>query len=159
MIGSRYACGVADLDPLFTSAGYLVLKAGVHFQTLIEETLGRLDLTGRQLLVLGFVGSEDHLSQQMVSQRLGLDPTIIVALVDDLEARGVLTRERDPDDRRRHRLQITAKGRKLYQAAVKAVTAVEREFLAPLDRTERETLRKLLVTTMTPRLPWMSGDA
>jgi DNA-binding MarR family transcriptional regulator len=146
---------VADLDPLFTSAGYLVLKAGVHFQALIEETLDRLDLTGRQLLVLGFVGSEGDLSQQMVSQRLGLDPTIIVALVDELEGRGVLTRERDPDDRRRHRLQITPKGRKLYQAAVKAVTAVEREFLAPLDRADRETLRNLLVTTMTPRLPWM----
>ena len=149
---------MADLDPLFTSAGYLMLKAGVQFQALIEAALGRLDLTSRQLLVLGFVGGEDHLSQQMVSQRLGLDPTIIVALVDDLEARGVVKRERDPDDRRRHRLQITAKGRKLYLAAVKAVTAVEREFLAPLDRPERETLRRLLATTMTPRLAWISDD-
>ena len=67
-------------------------------------------------------------------------------------------RERDPEDRRRHRLRITAKGRKVHAAAVRAVAQAERDFLAPLDRSERETLRRLLVTTMTPRLSWLSDS-
>jgi len=159
MIDNRYALGVADLDPLFTSAGYLLLKAGTHLHTLIDDTLAALNLTGRQLLVLGFAGRGEPLSQQMVSERLGLDPTIVVALVDELEARGALRRERDPDDRRRHQLKITPKGRKLYAAAVHEVVVAEREFLAPLDRADREALRKLLVATMTPRLPWMADGA
>jgi DNA-binding MarR family transcriptional regulator len=146
-------------DPLLSSAGYLLLKAGTHFHHLIDATLAALDLNGRQLLVLTFTGSEEHLSQQMLSVRLGLDPTIIVALVDELEDRGLVVREHDPDDRRRHRLRITAKGRKVHAAAVRAVAAAEREFLAPLDRADREALRSLLVTMMTPRLPWMGDDA
>ncbi len=158
MIGNRYPFPVADLDPLFTSAGYLLLKAGTHLHTLIDDTLAGLDLTGRQLLVLGFASRGEPLSQQMVSARLGLDPTIVVALVDELEGRGAIRRERDPEDRRRHRLQITPKGRKLYAAAVREVASAEREFLAPLDRTERDALRRLLVTTMSPRLPWMADD-
>jgi len=145
-------------DPLLTSAGYLLLKAGTHFHALIDATLAELDLDGRQLLVLTFTGGEEHLSQQMLSVRLGLDPTIIVALVDELEDRGLVVRERDPEDRRRHRLHITAEGRKVQGAAVRAVARAEREFLAPLDRSEREAPRRLLVTTMTPRLPWMDGS-
>jgi DNA-binding MarR family transcriptional regulator len=96
----------------------------------------------------------------MLSVRMGLDPTIIVALVDELEDRGLVARERDPEDRRRHRLRTTAKGRTAHAAAVKAVTAAEREFLSPLDRSDRERLRALLVEVMTPRLPWMAepGD-
>jgi DNA-binding MarR family transcriptional regulator len=142
-------------DPLLTSSGYLLLKAGTHFHTLIDATLAELGLNGRQLLVLTFTGSENHLSQQMLSVRLGLDPTIIVALVDELEDRGLVVRGRDPEDRRRHRLRITPKGRKAHAAAVRAVAAAEKEFLAPLHRADRETLREALVTMMTPRLPWM----
>jgi len=142
-------------DPLLTSAGYLLLKAGTHFHAEIDATLEAVGLNGRQLLVLTFTGGEEHLSQQMLSVRMGLDPTIIVALVDDLEDRGLVARERDPDDRRRHRLRITAKGRKLHATAVAAVTRAEKSFLAPLDRAERDTMRRLLVEVMTPRLPWM----
>src|SRR6476619_4493985 len=142
---------------MLTSAGYLLLKAGTQFHTVIDAALEALGLNGRQLLVLTFTGGEEHLSQQMLSVRMGLDPTIVVALVDELEDRGLVVRERDPEDRRRHRLRITAKGRKVHGAAVRAVAQAERDFLAPLDRSERETLRRLLVTTMTPRLPWMDG--
>jgi hypothetical protein len=39
---------------------------------------------------------------------------------------------------------------------VAAVTAAEQEFLAPLDRAERDEMRRLLVEVMTPRLPWMA---
>ena len=143
-------------DPLLSSAGYLLLKAGTHFHAVVDDALDELGLNGRQLLVLTFTGSEEHLSQQMLSVRLGLDPTLIVALVDDLEDRGLVVRERDPDDRRRHRLRITAAGRKVHAAALKAVTAAERDFLAPLGRTDREQLRALLVEVMTPRLPCMT---
>ncbi len=143
---------------MLTSPGYLLLKAGTQFHVVIDEALASLGLNGRQLLVLTFVGSEEHLSQKMLSTRLGLDPTIVVALVDELEGRKLLVRERDPDDRRRHRLRLTAPGRKLHAKALRTVTDAEREFLTPLDRGERAELRRLLVATMTPRLPWLGAD-
>ncbi len=81
-----------------------------------------------------------------------------MGLVDELEDRRLVRRERDADDRRRHRVLITPRGRKVHASAVAAVSAAERDFLAPLDRAGRDTLRRLLVATMTPRLPWLGPD-
>src|SRR4051812_15835116 len=102
------------LDPVLTSAGYLLLKAGTQFHSLIDDVLTELDLTGRQFLVLTFAGSTDELSQLDLSRRLGLDPTIVVGLIDGLEARTLMRRVRDPADRRRYLLELTPAGRKLH---------------------------------------------
>ena len=75
-----------------------------------------MDLTGRQFLVLTFAGGEEPLSQLELSRRLNLDPTIVVGLLDELEERGLVNRVRDPADRRRHLLELTAAGRKLAAA-------------------------------------------
>lgn len=143
------------LDPVLTSAGYLLLKAGAQFHTLIDEALSELDLTGRQFLVLTFAGSADPLSQLDLSRRLGLDPTIVVGLIDGLEARKVVRRVRDPADRRRYLLELTAAGRRLHAKAAAAVADGEREFLAPLPAAARKQLRRSLIDVMARRLPWM----
>jgi hypothetical protein len=56
-------------DPVLTSAGCLLLKAGTQFHGVIDEALGAEHLTGRQFLVLTFVGGEDQLSQLELSRR------------------------------------------------------------------------------------------
>lgn len=144
-------------DPILSSAGYLLLKAGVKMQAVIDETLAALDLTGRSFLVLTFVDSSDQLSQLELSRRLGLDPTIVGGLLDDLEDRGALTRRRDPADRRRHQLELTPKGRKLHAKAAAAVVAAESDFLAPLAVDDRDRLREMLVEVMRTRLPWLDA--
>jgi DNA-binding MarR family transcriptional regulator len=144
-------------DPILTSPGYLLLKAGVKIQIVIDDTLAALDLTGRLFLVLTYVGSSERLSQLELSRRLGLDPTIVGGLLDDLEERGALTRRRDPADRRRHQLELTAKGRKLHAKAAAAVAAAEADFLDPLDAAERSHLRDALLQVMRNRLPWLDA--
>jgi DNA-binding MarR family transcriptional regulator len=150
----------ASLDPVLTSAGYLLLKAGTQFHNIIDDALAELDLTGRQFLVLTFAGSADPLSQLDLSRRLGLDPTIVVGLIDGLEKRRLVRRVRDPADRRRYLLELTPAGRRLHSTASAAVAAGEREFLAPLPAADRKQLRRLLIDVMARRLPWMgpSGD-
>jgi DNA-binding MarR family transcriptional regulator len=145
-------------DPVLTSAGYLLLKAGTQFHGVIDVALGAEDLTGRQFLVLTFVGGEAELSQLELSRRLNLDPTIIVGLLDELEGRGLVTRVRDPADRRRHLLELTSGGRRVQQRAAKAVAIAEREFLAPIGAGDRKQLRRLLLDVMRSRLSWL-GDA
>jgi DNA-binding MarR family transcriptional regulator len=145
-------------DPVLSSAGYLLLKAGTQFHAVIDGALGAEELTGRQFLVLTFVGGADRLSQLELSRRLNLDPTIVVGLLDELEERGAVTRVKDPADRRRHLLELTASGRRLQARAAKSVAAAEREFLAPLGAADRKRLRHLLVEVMRSRLPWL-GDA
>ena len=145
-------------DPVLTSAGYLLLKAGTQFHAVIDAALGAVDLTGRQFLVLTFAGGEEPLSQLELSRRLNLDPTIIVGLLDELEERGLVNRVRDPADRRRHLLELTAAGRKLQQRAAKSVAVAERDFLAPLSAGDRKQLRRSLLDVMQSRLPWLGDE-
>lgn len=146
---------MAGTDPVLSSAGYLLLKAGTQFHAVIDEALGAVDLTGRQFLVLTFAGGNEPLSQLELSRRLHLDPTIVVGLLDELEERGLVSRTRDPADRRRHRIELTGPGRKAQARAAKAVAAAELEFLAPLSAADRKELRGLLLEVMRTRLPWL----
>lgn len=143
-------------DPVLTSATYLLLKAGYYIGQDFDAALADLGLSGREFLVLSFVSAAEGLSQQELSGRLGLDPTIVVGLVDALEDRDLLTRTRDRTDRRRNVLELTSAGRRLHARAVAAAAAAETEFLAPLSAADRERLRQLLHTVMRPRLRWLA---
>src|SRR5262245_33168042 len=146
---------MAGTDPVLSSAGYLLLKAGTQFHGVIDQALDAVDLTGRQFLVLTFAGGTEPLSQLELSKRLHLDPTIVVGLLDELEGRGLVSRTRDPADRRRHRIELTGAGRKAQARAAKAVAAAELEFLGPLSAADRKELRGLLLEVMRTRLPWL----
>jgi DNA-binding MarR family transcriptional regulator len=143
-------------DPVVTSAGYLLLKAGHHIGQEFDAALARLGLSGREFLVLSFVGAAKDLSQQDLSERLGLDPTLVVGLVDALEERRWMTRTRAPADRRRNVLRLTAAGRTARTRAVRAAGEAEDRFLGPLGLEERETLRALLDNIMRHRLAWLT---
>ena len=94
-------------DDVLRSAGYLLIKAGHYIGLDFDAALTELGLSGRELLLLSFVRSSSGLSQQELSTRLGLDPTIVVGLVDALEDRGLVRRAKDPADRRRNVLAGT----------------------------------------------------
>ncbi len=146
---------LADDDPLLGSAGYLLLKAGHYIREEFEDGLTALDLNAREMLVLSFVGATAGLSQQELSTRLGIDPTLIVGLIDNLEGRGLMERNRDPEDRRRNVLSLTAAGEALQADAMTTARTIEEGFLAPLDADERLALRGLLRSIMVPRLAWL----
>ena len=143
-------------DSVLRSAGYLLMKAGHYMGLEIEAVLARFELTGREFLVLSFVRASDALSQQQLSERLHLDPTIVVGLLDALEQRDLLSRAKHPADRRRNVLALTAAGARLHDAAVAASRDAESAFLAELPDAERERLRETLRTVLAPRLGWLS---
>src|ERR1044071_786375 len=86
--------------------GYLLYKCGWWLQRQTEAALGEIDLRDRHLMALTMLNSDDSLSQQDLARHLSLDPTLVVALIDDLEDRGLCARARHPDDRRRHVIQL-----------------------------------------------------
>ena len=124
-------------DPVLTSAGYLLLKAGHFVGEEFDATLGSLGLNRREFLMLSYVSASEGLSQQELSARLGIDPTIVVGLVDSLEDRGLMTRTRDAADRRRNVLGLTDAGHDLHAKAVETAAVAEDQFLAPLSDAER----------------------
>src|SRR6266545_3917157 len=95
--------------------GFLLYKCGWWLQHETEAALRELDLRDRHLMVLTILEADDNQSQQDLARHLSLDPTLVVALIDDLEERGLCRRSRHPDDRRRHAIQLTARGRRVYR--------------------------------------------
>jgi MarR family transcriptional regulator for hemolysin len=149
---------VSQDDDVLRSAGYLLMKSGHQIGDAFDAALTSRGLSGREFLVLSFVRAADGLSQQELSERLGLDPTIVVGLVDVLEQRRLMRRAKDPADRRRNLLSVTAKGRAAHAAAVAAAAAAEDEFLAPLTAAQRTRLAKTLRAVMGPRLGWLESE-
>lgn len=94
--------------------------------------------------VLHTVAHHEPVSQREVSERLGLDPSDLVSLVDILDRAGLVQRRRDPTDRRRVLLEITAAGRTAVRRLEAVSRAVTDEVLAPLDADQRELLEDLL---------------
>jgi DNA-binding MarR family transcriptional regulator len=72
-------------------------------------------------------------------------PSILVTLLNPLEADGLVTRERDPADRRRHLVTLTDAGERRLVSASRAQKETEDALFASLDETQREQLRTLLV--------------
>jgi DNA-binding MarR family transcriptional regulator len=68
----------------------------------------------------------------------------VVLILNELEARDLSLRKRDPQDRRRHIVEITPLGRQALEKADKAREALEDELLAPLSADERKTLKRLV---------------
>lgn len=146
---------MADAPPgLGDWTGYLIIKCGWWVQRMTEAALTELELRDRHLMALVMLNAEDKenggLAQQDLARHLSLDPTLVVAVIDDLEERGLCERVRHPDDRRRHVLHLTAKGRRVYREARALAARVGDEIFGPLDRSERNQLTEMLKRVMGP---------
>lgn len=82
--------------------------------------------------------------QHDLAEALHMDANNCVLVLNELEAAGYAERRRDPNDRRRHIVQMTAAGERALEKADRALEAVEDEVLGALTHEERATLRQLL---------------
>jgi DNA-binding MarR family transcriptional regulator len=87
-------------------------------------------------------------SQQLLAEAMHLDANNCVLLLNDLETQGFAERHRDPRDRRRHLVSITASGAVAMKHAERYLSTVEDEVLAALTAEERATLHQLLARAL-----------
>jgi DNA-binding MarR family transcriptional regulator len=106
-------------------------------------------IDGRELGVLLVLADGQPASQQQAAQRLAIDRTTMVAMLDTLEGKGLVSRHPDADDRRRNVVELTDAGRDILQRAVKASDDAERAFLAPLSPQAAQQLRNSLQAIVT----------
>jgi DNA-binding MarR family transcriptional regulator len=130
-----------------------VKKDGAGFVSLLTQIYKALNRrTGEELLgmrfkpymTLGYVRDHPGATQQELESALFMDANSVVLILNELEAARFSIRRRDPNDRRRHIVEITESGRKALDRADKAREGLEDEILGELSVDERKTLRRLL---------------
>jgi DNA-binding MarR family transcriptional regulator len=127
-------------DPAFLMARARAVTSGAA-----NERLAPLNLKVRSLSVLWLVCQDLAPSQRELSDFLGLDPSQVVSLIDDLQGRGLVERRSDERDRRSRIIVATPAGRRLLRRALPAARAAGDASFANLTDAERKTLAGLLM--------------
>jgi DNA-binding MarR family transcriptional regulator len=126
------------------SIAFLLAQVGAHAAARFAERLTPLGLAPQHAGILRLIGSSAGLSQRVLGERLGILPSRLVALVDDLEGRALVERRDDPEDRRSYALHLSEAGR----ATLGEVRRVAREhgesLCAALNDEERRQLAAML---------------
>ncbi|HEY7619199.1 MAG TPA: MarR family winged helix-turn-helix transcriptional regulator [Solirubrobacteraceae bacterium] len=126
------------------SPGALVLAIRLSRLVYRRATEDVLGMRLKQFIALTHLAHTPGVSQRQLGEVLHLDPNNTVLMLNDLEAEGWAERRRDPEDRRRHTVELTAAGRKALTRAEQALDGLEGDVLADLTPDERDTLRELL---------------
>ena len=124
--------------------GYNLKRAYMIVLNDFRRSLGEGGLSPRLFSALSLVVQFPNITQSGLSRVLGIERSGLVALIDDLEARGYLERTHVPGDRRVQALVPTASGRRALEDALAAVRAHEASLLSVLSAEEKDTLVALL---------------
>jgi DNA-binding MarR family transcriptional regulator len=138
----REAAGASSV--LAGSVGFLLSKLGFHVASRFARLLEPLGINPGHFGLLRIVDVFDGRSQQSLGEALSVPASRMVALIDDLEAAGLVARRRSAADRRVNTVHLTAEGRRLLDRASVVAGGWERALCAPLTEAERETLLALL---------------
>jgi DNA-binding MarR family transcriptional regulator len=129
---------------LMERVGFLLAMAKGGAETICTSALEPTGLHVRQYGLLLVLATEGPLSQGALAEWVRTDRTTMVALIDNLEERGYVRRERNPDDRRAYLLQLTADGRRALTRASGLMRRAEDQLMRSLQEGERTRLIELL---------------
>jgi len=131
-------------DAVREFAGQLLFRLWRASHTRTAEALESLGLTTALFALLNVVGAHEGAIQQEIGAAMGIDPSTMVSLIDQLEAEGLAKRRPRPTDRRAREVVITPKGRRVLKQARQLALQVEDDVLRGLTASERGQLLTLL---------------
>jgi DNA-binding MarR family transcriptional regulator len=133
------------LEERRSSPGLLLALLGQEAMRRLRDAHTVHNLKPRQFQLLGLLHDHGPMGQGELGQTMGVDPSILVTLLNPLEADDFVSRERDPVDRRRHVVTLTAAGQQHFESATRAQREAEDALFAGLDNDQRQQLRSALV--------------
>jgi MarR family transcriptional regulator, lower aerobic nicotinate degradation pathway regulator len=141
--------GPPSLHPsLGRHTGFLISRLGVIATRRFAARLEKLQLTPRMWGAMNVLDAEGPITQHALGRAIGMDPSTMVATLDELEARGLVERRPHPSDRRAHALYMTDEGRRTLRRGRELAKQAHNELLAPLNPDERKQLHDLLLRVM-----------
>ena len=130
-----------------------------HAQT--AAALQSVGLTPALFAVLNYLQAGEGGIQQQIGSAMGIDPSTMVSLVDQLERAGLANRRPHPQDRRAREVLITPKGRRTVKRARELAEEVEDDVLqglSPAERRQLVTLLRKAFATAPPQPLWSSEE-
>src|SRR3954464_14849331 len=124
----------------------LMIKLGRITSHRFTQALEPFGIRPRHMAALIELRDRGELTQQSLCGQLHLDPTNLVAILNELEQQGYATRRRDPDDRRRHLVEVSKRGLAVIDKVSEVMDGVEADLLADFSSEEREQLETLLMS-------------
>ena len=138
----------ADKRPFFTRYTTSLWVRFLRFNLLsnkrLQDDLEKLDLTSPQFYVLATIGYAGGLPFSEIGEKMMVTVSNLTGIVDRLEEKGLVARERDAHDRRIVRVRLTEKGAKLHKNTIPLFEKSIAQFFAPLDKSQQKELSSLL---------------
>jgi len=128
-----------------SSAGFLLALLGQQTTRHLREALTAHDLKPRQFLILDLLAEQGPIGQREFGETMAIDHSILVTMLNPLEADGLIERNRSEGDRRRHVVTITPAGKRRLATAAQAQREAEDELFAGLTEQQRDQLREILI--------------
>jgi DNA-binding MarR family transcriptional regulator len=126
------------------STAFLLAQVGAHAASKFGERLATLNLAPHHAGILRILGSTPAITQQTLAETLGMVPSRLVVLVDEMESSGLVERRNDPGDRRRYALHLTEKGRSMLETIGRVAREHSQTLLSALSADEQRQLANLL---------------
>jgi DNA-binding MarR family transcriptional regulator len=127
-----------------SSLGFLLSQVGTYAARRFAQRIGEVDLHPPLFRVLNAVDAAEGESQQAIGEAIGAPASRMVAIVDELEQRGLVERRPHPGDRRIRALYLTAAGRKLLARGRRIAMEHEEELIGGMSEADRRRLIALL---------------
>jgi MarR family transcriptional regulator, lower aerobic nicotinate degradation pathway regulator len=135
------------------TATWLLSRANARAQAIRVDAFAAAGSSGYLTRMLASLADEGVASQIELSRRTGIDPSDVVAAVNELQSRRFVTRKRDPRDARRNVVTLTRAGHAELARLDAVVADIQDRFLAPLSESERRQLNRILVKLAEDREP------
>jgi len=124
--------------------GFMLVALADHLEREAESPLADLGLDGHDYSVIAILAADGPGTQNDIARLMNRAPTVVVAAIDKLERKNFVTRQRDPADRRRSRVTLTAAGLAALSAADDLGCRLVTETFWRLSADELATLHDLL---------------
>ncbi len=129
---------------LVSSTAFLLARVGMAVKMQVIDELEQAGCGVYEYAVLATLSEGAQETQAAIADALSVDRSQLVHVLDELEENGLVERKRDPNDRRRHTVSITAEGKRRLVALRSTVRRIEESILEPLDEKTRKALHEAL---------------
>jgi DNA-binding MarR family transcriptional regulator len=140
--------------PVPAQATVLIARIARVLRQRFEQVLTPLGLRQRHVVALSYLRGHGPTAQQTLADRLRMDPSSLVCLLNELEENELVIRHRDRTDRRRGLIKLSPRGEQALAEVDEAVQIVEDEMMTGLNPTDRATLHELLARLDVGETDW-----